>query len=211
MDDPQVGGDSHVQASGGSVRMRGGLEAGSGTPDQGESPERAAGGNDAGIPGGSIRCFSPESAQGSPEREDDLHFKLKVLEEIASETTSDAKIALILLLEGEGNRSRAIAEAEVRTEESIRLRTLAVQQTQFESDARIQQEKVKADSAADLRKDRALRHVSWRFTVTTLAPRGPGRDGWRTGWPIRKRWPRTSVEQGVITNPFIMGKGARSA
>jgi hypothetical protein len=53
---------------------------------------------------------------------------------------------------------------------AIQGRAMEVRQTQIELNARIQQERIKADTTADQRKDLALRHVSWRFTVTTMSP-----------------------------------------
>jgi len=47
---------------------------------------------------------------------------------------------------------------------------MEVQQAKDDAEARIQQGRIQADTATDQRKDLALRHVSWRFTVTTMSP-----------------------------------------
>jgi hypothetical protein len=52
----------------------------------------------------------------------------------------------------------------------VEVRAIEAQQARNEAEAKIQQEKIQADTAADQRKDLALRHVSWRFTITTLSP-----------------------------------------
>ncbi len=73
-------------------------------------------------------------------------------------------------MDEEGNRGRTVAEVEMQTGVAVEVRTLELQQARNEADARIQQEKIQADTAADQRKDLALRHVSWRSTITTVSP-----------------------------------------
>ena len=63
-----------------------------------------------------------------------------------------------------------MAEAELRSGMEVELRAMAVQQAKDAAEARIQQEQIQADTATDQRKDLALRHVSWRFTITTVSP-----------------------------------------
>jgi len=54
---------------------------------------------------------------------------------------------------------RTIAELDVQAGERIDARAIVIEE------ARIQ-----ADAIADQRKDLQLRHVSWRFTITTVSP-----------------------------------------
>jgi hypothetical protein len=77
---------------------------------------------------------------------------------------------LIRLLDEEGNRSRAIAEVEAQTDACVDIRALAAEEAQTSGEIGVQQAKILADTNADQRKDRLLRHVSWRFTITTVAP-----------------------------------------
>jgi hypothetical protein len=111
-----------------------------------------------------------EGAPAPGAGEDDLHFRLKVLERIGLESEPEAKLALIRLLDQEGDRGRTIAEAEVQAGIQVEVRALEVQQARAQAETVIQQEKIQADTAADQRKDQALRHVSWRSTVTTISP-----------------------------------------
>jgi hypothetical protein len=111
-----------------------------------------------------------EGAPAPYQGQDDLHFRLKVLERIGLESSPEAKLALIRLLDGEGDRGRTIAEAEVQAGIQVEVQALEVQRARAQAETTLQQEKIQADTAADQRKDQALRHVSWRSTVTTISP-----------------------------------------
>ena len=170
MTDTAPGGNSDVQGTRRSDSKHGTVEAGSGTPDQGAGPECDPAGADPRIPNWDDQPGPIEGFQVSGAGEDDLYFRSQVLEKITQESSNDTKLALIRLLDEEGNRSRTIAEAEMQAGVTIDIRTLELQQAEKDADAKIQQERIKADTAADQRKGLALRHVSWRFTVTTLSP-----------------------------------------
>jgi hypothetical protein len=76
------------------------------------------------------------------------YFRSQVLEKITQESSNDTKLALIKLLDEEGNRSRTIAEAEMQAGVAIDIRTLELHQAEKDADAKIQQERIKADTAA---------------------------------------------------------------
>ncbi len=52
----------------------------------------------------------------------------------------------------------------------VDLRALECQRAKAEAGARVQQEKIHADTTADLRRALALRHVSWRSSFTAISP-----------------------------------------
>ena len=77
---------------------------------------------------------------------------------------------MIKLLDEEGNRDRAVAETETKAGVEVEIQALEYQRAKDEAEARIKQENIRADTAADQRMDLALRHVSWRSTATTISP-----------------------------------------
>lgn len=79
-------------------------------------------------------------------------------------------MALVRLLDEEGNRSRTLAETELMTDMQLEVRTIEAQQAGTEANSRIFRDKLQVTSLADQRKDLALRHIYWRFTVSTVSP-----------------------------------------
>jgi len=122
--DTESRGTQYVHESGRSDSGPGALETGSGTADQGTGPERDESGTIPGDPDWTAHPTQTHGPQVPGAWEDVVHFRLQVLEKLTRETSNDTKLALIRLLDEEGNRSLTIAEAEMQTDGEVELRAL---------------------------------------------------------------------------------------
>ena len=151
MADNQEGGPDHEDTQAG-TGSRGGLQEGAGTGDENL------------VRGGSCEGGerNPHGDPGQGEGEDgadDLHYRLEILEALKVEPDPQVRLALVHLLEAEGQRAGEVAGLELKTGEALQLADIGLSK-QVQATRR---EQLAAQSTE-------LNHASWRATAMWAVP-----------------------------------------